>query len=682
MIRIHHLTDIHFGRFSKAAAHIDSGLSRSIPAPRSVYEQYLRHLSALPKIDAPDFVIISGDLTSVGSFQELLEAQRFVEGIRDALGSIWDDETNARACERIVIVPGNHDYSYAAVDDSGRMLARGQFYSLFKEYITPHRKLAGNKYSGVTVHNLHTDRTGPIAFYCVDSCGIAGHVNETVIEKVKGLLQPDIRSDTASVLKEIARLDPGFVNPEELERGLADAPDIPPDALKICVVHHPVHSAATQDVDQFPMLINAGSLRAALSNQQVHVVLSGHVHSHDMLLQYPVDKESFGWGIFSLIGGTFGSHGDTEDCFTSLEFEPMLLPAASGETDGWLCRTTKFESGKGEIKSAGPLGTFFVEQHQQTMNRHLAIHKDRSSRAEDSKRHNAQKAHEKLTSFFNNFELPPTLNADRVEDLGDWVSKANRIYAVDVQAFDAWLDPLVFYYFCLQIPRYVAKALDADTNCWTLRLTPLVHEAIQSALKNIKRYSRTHFRNNSRPGDNTHVEVQDPGGETSIEIARVLLWSKETLCSEDGKSFCKMHDALRIPLFYLNPVEDELDREDSYRSLLKDDHPDLAEVTKEEWEQQTPGLLFDKDNLHVEYIYGLKGEAFSGGIYVDLSADQPEDQIFRPTGSKPVGGRFHNRIHFEQLLRHKKLRFAIDAIEEYDRKRGLDTGTIGLRPRA
>jgi Icc-related predicted phosphoesterase len=668
MIRIHHLSDIHFGRFSKAAAHIDSGLSRGIPAPRSVYDQYLAHLSALNKTAAPDFVVISGDLTSVGSFQELIEAQRFIEGIRDALRSIWGDETNTRSGERIVVVPGNHDYSYNTVDDTGRMLAREQFYRLFKEYITPHRKLEGNKYSGVTVHSLHTDRTGPVAFYCVDSCGIAGNVNEPVIEEVRKLLQSDIHSDAASALKAIARLDPGFVNPEELERGLADVPEIPPDALKICVVHHPIHSAATQDVDQFPMLINAGSLRAALSIQQVHVVLSGHVHSHDMVLQYPVDNENFGWGIFSLIGGTFGSHGDTEDCFNSLEFEPMLLSAASGETDGWLCRTTKFEGEKGKIKPAGLLGTFFVEQHQQTMNRHLAIHKDRSSRAENSKRHNAQKAHEKLASFFKNFELPPTLNAARVEELRDWVSRANRIYAVDVQAFDAWLDPLVFYYFCLQIPRYVAKGLDADANCWTLRLTPLVHDAMQNALANIKHTTRTQFRRNSRPGYNTHVEVPDPGEATSIEIARVLLWSKETLCSEDGKSFCKMHDALRIPLFYLNPMEDELDREDSYRSLLKDDHPELAEVTKEEWERQIPSLLFHKENLDVEYIYGLEGEAFSGGIYVDLSADQPEDQIILPTGSAPVGGRFHHRIHFEQLLLHKKLRFAIDAIEEYDRE--------------
>ncbi len=669
MIRIHHLSDIHFGPLSKAAGHINSGLSRGIPAPLSVYDQYLAHLSALNKTTAPDFVVISGDLTSFGSFQELMQAQRFIEGIRDALRSIWDGDTNARARERIVIVPGNHDYSYDAVDDTGRMFAREQFNSLFGEYITPHQKLEGNKYTGVTVHNLHTDRTGPVAFYCVDSCGIAGNVNEPAIEEVRKLLQPDSRSDAASTLKAIARLDPGFVNPEELKRGLADAPVIPRHALKICVVHHPIHSAATQDVDQFPMLINAGLLRAELSNQRVHVVLSGHVHSHDMVLQYPVDNENFGWGIFSLIGGTFGSYGDTQDCFTSLEFEPMLLSAASGETDGWLCRTTKFESEKGKIKSAGPLGTFFVERNQQAMNRHLAIHEARSSRAENSRRHNAQKAHEKLASFFKNFELPPTLHADRVNDLGDWVSKANRIYAVDVQAFDAWLDPLVFYYFCLQIPRYVAKALDADTNRWTLRVTPLVDEAIKIALANIKRTTHTYFRSNSRLGDGTHVEVRDAGDETSIEIARVLLWSKEILCSEDGKSFCKMHDALRIPLFYLNPVEDELDREESYRSLLKDEHPELAEVPKEEWEQQVPSLLFDKENRDVEYIYGLKGESFSGGIYVDLSAEQPEDQILHSTGSRPVGGRFHHRIHFEQLLLHKKLRFAIDAIGEYDREK-------------
>lgn len=669
MIRIHHLSDLHFGRFSKAAGHVDRALSTGIASPRSVYDQYLEYLRELGADDAPDFVVISGDLSSVGSHQELALAHAFVVRIRKALTRIWGDQPDART--RLIIVPGNHDYSYEAVDEAGRMNARREFHDLFQEYITPHGELEGGRLSGVSVHGLYTARTGPIGFYCVDSCGIAGHVDEHAVQEMQKLLQaPPRPGDTIpKAFKDIARKDPGFVDPRELQAGLARAPAIPDGALKICVAHHPVHSAASPDVDQYPTLINAGSLRAALTRQQVHVVLSGHVHSHDIVLEYPIANESFGWGIYSLTGGTFGGDGDTQDCFTSLEFESLPSPAALSETDGWLCHITKFQSMQGSIRSAGRLGTFFVERQQQTMNRHLAIHKARSPRAGDAKLHEAQKAHEKLARFFKNYDLPPTLHADRVEDLNDWVSAANRLYAVDVQAFDAWLDPLVFYYFCLQIPRYVSKSLDADNNRWTLRLTPLVYNAMQNALTFLDgRQSKTNFQLKPSKENHALLERRNPSKhEKSVEIARVLLWTKENLCSEDGKSFCKMHDALRIPLFYLNPMEDELENEKSYTELLKNaDRPKLDEVGDAEWERQVPSLLFNEDNLKIEYIYGLNDETFSGGLYVDLAAEKPADQPFPSDKPAPIGrGRFHHRIHFEQLLRHKKLRFASDAIHAY-----------------
>lgn len=672
MIRIHHLSDLHWGIFSKAPGQVDRSLQGALATPRSVYDQYLEFLKGLSREKAPDFVVLSGDLSSVGASEDLELARVFVGKIREALSKIWGGQPDPN--ERLIIVPGNHDYSYTAVDQRGWEEARKDFHNRFQEYITPHQELQGGRLSGVRVHLGETERTGPVAFYCIDTCGVAGNVDPHVVQKVQNLLQTDAPSveQVQETLRAIGRKDPGVVKLEELRTGLEGAPAIPPGALKICVAHHPLHSAASPDVDQYPTLINAGSLRVELARQQVHVVLSGHVHSHDTVLQYPIEDDSFGWGIYSSIGGTFGSFGDTQDCFTSLEFEPLPSPAAPAETDGWLCRITKFESQKGAIARVGQLGTFFIERDQQTLNRHLAIHRARSPVAKHPRRDDAQKAHGKLARFLKNFDLPPTLVVDRVEGLHNWVPTADRIYAVDVQAFDAWLDPLVFYYFCLQIPRYVSKSLDADHNRWTLRLTPLVYNATQNALRFFNgRASKTNFKLNPPKEHHTHLEERDPLNEQNlVEIARVLLWNKETLCSEDGRSFCKMHDALRIPLFYLNPAEDNLGSDQSYTGLLKnsDPRPKLAEVKEPEWKRQVPSLLFNEENLKIEYIYGLHGDAFSGGLYVDLAAEIPADQPFLSNGPTPIGnGRFHHRIHFEQLLMHKNLRFATDAIDAYDR---------------
>ncbi len=670
MIRIHHLSDLHWGIFSKAPGHVDRGLKSGLASPRSVYDQYLAFLRGLSRDDAPDFVVISGDLSSVGEPKDLELARVFVVKIREALSKIWGAQPDPN--QRLIIVPGNHDYSYTAVDQRGWEEARKEFHDRFQEYITPHREFRGGGLSGVCVHLAGTERTGPVAFYCIDTCGVAGNVDPHVVQMVQSLLQAAGAAPAGQVqetLRAIGRKDPGVVKLDELRAGLEGAPAIPAGALKICVAHHPLHSAASPDVDQYPALINAGSLRVELAKQQVHVVLSGHVHSHDTVLQYPVEDDRFGWGIYSSVGGTFGSFGDTQDCFSSLEFEPLPSPTA-GATDGWLCRISKFESQRGAIARVGQLGSFFVERDQQTLNRHLAIHRARSPVANHPRRDDAQKAHGKLARFLKSFDLPPTLGVDRVEGLHDWVPVANRIYAVDVQAFDAWLDPLVFYYFCLQIPRYVSKSLDADHNRWTLRLTPLVYSATQNALRFFGgRLSKTNFRLNPPKDHHTHLELRDPSKEENlVEIARVLLWNKETLCSEDGRSFCKMHDALRIPLFYLDPAEDELGNDESYKPWMNGARPELGEVSEEEWNRQVPSFLFNEANLMTEYIYGLADENFQGGLYVDLAAEKPEDRPFLSLTATPIKGRFHHRIHFEQLLRHKKLRFASDAIHDYTRR--------------
>lgn len=218
-----HLSDPHLttpARPAPAALLGKAGLSylswrmrrRRRHAPR-VLAALARDLTGL----APDHIVVTGDLTTLGQSGELEEARRWLE----ALGPP----------PRLTVVPGNHD----VYGDSGALVERWEPYLASDE-----RRPSGGLFPTLRVR-------GPVAFIGVSSArpsppGLA-----------VGTVGRRQRDRLATVLAETGR------------RGL----------VRVVLVHHPLLPGT---VSWRRRLTDAPAVRAVLSAGGAELVLHGHTH--------------------------------------------------------------------------------------------------------------------------------------------------------------------------------------------------------------------------------------------------------------------------------------------------------------------------------------------------------------------------------------------------------------------
>jgi hypothetical protein len=106
---IHHISDIHVGRYNSAKAH-QSG------AGLSMLDEYATHVSALPVARCPSIAIVSGDLTSVNSRDEWTLVRNFLNRLRRLLVPLSPTATIATG-DQVVVVPGEHDQNWSNFND-------------------------------------------------------------------------------------------------------------------------------------------------------------------------------------------------------------------------------------------------------------------------------------------------------------------------------------------------------------------------------------------------------------------------------------------------------------------------------------------------------------------------------------------------------------------------------------
>ena len=124
IVRILHLTDIHFGKDHKfnpdgADHHYHTGINFTSNLISDINNKIQ---------EPPDIVVISGDITSIGSAQEFTEARNFIDNIKQAFGL---------DVKRFIIIPGNHDVFWGKGDD----VSSGDF----KSFVANFRDMAPNK---------------------------------------------------------------------------------------------------------------------------------------------------------------------------------------------------------------------------------------------------------------------------------------------------------------------------------------------------------------------------------------------------------------------------------------------------------------------------------------------------------------------------------------------------------
>ncbi len=280
-VRIHHLSDLHFGH--KSAESIDAkepGLIAETVNPGNVREGYLTHLEGLRKAGkGPHALIISGDLTEWATRKQCEEARQWVDRLSAHLQPhvLLDDDA-----QRILLVGGNHDVDRSKLDSGDGRARHENFAECFKGYPHPHlekapaeRALAAIAWQdlGITVLLLGTSELGSEVEKDREQYKLLQE-----LEKLPDTADPQERQKAQKLATEAARIDPGLVNAKDLHRVRTHGwnEKLP---VRIAVLHHPPAQLPPTEVTRYPGLLNAGAVKQVLMEHRFCLALCGHMHA-------------------------------------------------------------------------------------------------------------------------------------------------------------------------------------------------------------------------------------------------------------------------------------------------------------------------------------------------------------------------------------------------------------------
>ena len=369
MTRILHLSDLHFG--TDAASDVDEKARIDLASRRSRHNNAKSRIRSLAP--APDFVIVSGDITLYSA----------ADGF-DAFNAFCDELIEADAlppASRFLIVPGNHDVKrlppFGDMPESARWKdfceAFGRFAHPWISSITPNAdpvKVAVNAFAddfagGIVREDnkkLEKSTLYPLPFifdpnagvliYGFNSAAVSGsrEVVPDDIKKAVGALdvtEPNVGNwqSVRGYLGELVSIDPAQVRDDELlvfhsiTTALARRyPEAYRKALKIAVLHHHVAPIQAEEIKRFELLINAWQFKSDLSEKGFEVICHGHKHMPAAFR----DAEAPGGGHQVIVaGGTIGGYTpagvspgfhliDCNDNTVSVQFVP--LNSVNGDT--------------------------------------------------------------------------------------------------------------------------------------------------------------------------------------------------------------------------------------------------------------------------------------------------------------------------------------------------------------
>jgi hypothetical protein len=202
-------------------------------------------------------------------------------------------------------------------------------------------------------------------------------------------------------------------------------------------------------------------------------------------------------------------------------------------------------------------------------------------------------------------------------ELADSIS----ISACDATGPAGWAGPAPYQYIACQVREYLFA--NRYRRRWQPYVHDWLHQAMQSAIASAqqcmpRRESATRFDNSG--------EIQFTVGVPRLQYSRILLWTPAELADPMSEQVIKLHEAFRIPLFYLP-------------------------VTEASREKQTAYVAFEKRGGTVSVLYGTREHNY----------DAARDTSFRDTGTIPGIG--HALEYYKTLLARENLMFAYDAWE-------------------
>lgn len=286
-LRIHHLSDIHFG--AKAAERVDikeqgahaDAMARGLGG-KYVADHYVAHVRELAaRGGAPHIVVISGDVAEWATDNEYASARAWLHKLRPLLAEHPRIPPHA---ERLLVASGNHDVDWNST--AGRAGERWRHLAFARAF--------DNVPGSLRTHLEEPPETRSLTIASYVDLGVeivllgssefGGEIEKDPLHdamvafldghRIQALSEMDEKK-AEELRTKVSRIDPGLVHNRDLERLRQHSSRLP---VKIAVLHHPVSPLPFTELARFAGLVNAGEVKDALFEHEVCLVLHGHAH--------------------------------------------------------------------------------------------------------------------------------------------------------------------------------------------------------------------------------------------------------------------------------------------------------------------------------------------------------------------------------------------------------------------
>ncbi len=287
-LRIHHVSDLHFGPKSaerlvvktkgEHADRLKGGLG-----PNSVAHDYLGHLEKLKQDGlAPHLLVISGDVAETAKESEFAEAKQWIEKAAKQLG---DHPRLPPDAPNVLLAGGNHDVDWEETDGaSGPRKRHLPFARAFDgmarlkrvnlEEPPEKRELTVARYPDLGIDIL---LLGSAEFGGEDEKDpVRLELFKLMMNVRKVALDTNDEERLRALEKQTNKIDPGLVHHEDLQKIRGYSWHLP---VRIAVLHHPVSPLPTTELKHYVGLINAGEVKDRLVGSGFCLVLHGHAHT-------------------------------------------------------------------------------------------------------------------------------------------------------------------------------------------------------------------------------------------------------------------------------------------------------------------------------------------------------------------------------------------------------------------
>lgn len=541
---IHHITDIHVGSLHYRPV-IDQTFIPQNQVPLNLYRylDYISSLNSKNKFDTlPDLLIISGDLTSYAHEDEMNQVEDVIKQIKEHLlkkKNVWHENNKS---PYILLVPGNHDLDWSK-EDYGDKIER---YARMSDLLYDDGKVLSAAYHSIK---------GSVSWDFGDTCNLfvqlfnttsLGGSKDPRIKKIYDDLHELLRNknlDLKDIEKEMLK-DPGYIDPEDLNKMERKLNDVPLHRFKIAVMHHNPSSVPSYNVDRFDTAIYAGLLKEFLMKHGFDMVFHGHRHIMHCCHERFIGRLQSKNGIFILGGDSLGEKENAPFLEVLVHgignvhenmFPARLFTVSSVTYSNTSYRKDKFIEEIIDRQICGAFGSFLK-----------GLGRNIPSKEEDWKeRKLLQESLKMIQPYFHDLQSGLF---DWGEDSDDWIKKFHidlnkyrYIYATDVYHRSSVKSPKFEKYLREQYAARERNLKSSSDQC--LVFSKPVYDAIMY----------TGWEPDPIQWSNNQIKPTSNNSEEILEIVRILIRPPATLYDiHDLNNLNFDHKSFAIPLFVLN----------------------------------------------------------------------------------------------------------------------------------